>query len=63
MNQIESRVTEVENSCSFISHENDDRKRELDRAKAEVDRLRSECISMQCDTNTLKEKLLPWNQK
>ena len=49
-------MTEVEKSCSSISHENDDRKKELEKAKSEVYRLRSECINMQSDTNTLTEK-------
>ena len=36
VNTTEPTITEVEKSCSFISKENDDRKKELDRAKGEV---------------------------
>ena len=39
VNTIEPRVTEDEKSCSFISKDNDDRKKELDRAKGEIVKL------------------------
>ena len=40
VNHIEPRVTEVEKSCTFMSQENDDRKKELERAKTEVNMLK-----------------------
>ena len=56
VNAIEPRVTEVEKSCSFISSENDDRKKDLDRARTEISRLKTECNIMQTNANSLREK-------
>ena len=56
VNSIEPRVTEVEKSCSFISYENDNRKKEFESAKAEVLKLKTDCTNMQSDTNYLRER-------
>lgn len=51
VNSIKPWVSEIEKSCAFISGENDDRKKELERTKAEVDKLRKDCTNMQSNTN------------
>ena len=56
VNSIEPRVTEVEKSCSFISYENDIRKKEVEGASAEVHKLKSDCANMQADTNYLRAR-------
>ena len=56
MNSMEPRVSEVEKSCAFISGENDDRKKELERTKVEINKLRTECTNIQSNTNYLKAR-------
>ena len=56
VNYIEPRVTEVEKSCSFIGRENDDQKKELEKARSEMGRLRTEYTNMQSDANVLNVK-------
>lgn len=56
VNSIEPKVFDVEKSCSFISGENDDRKRELEKARAEINRLKSDNQTMKNDIESLKVK-------
>ena len=56
VNSIEPRVTELEKSCSFISYENDIRKKEFESAKTEVLKLKTDCTNMQSDANYLRER-------
>ena len=56
MNIIEPMVKEVEKSCSFISNENDNRKKELEQAKSEIVKLKFDCTNMKTDTDMLGQK-------
>lgn len=56
VNSMEPRVFEVEKACTFISDENDERRKELERTKAEVSKLRTDCTNMQTNTNYLRTR-------
>ena len=51
MKDIDKSVNEVEGACSFISRENDDRKKELQTAKSEISKLKEKCECMEKNTS------------
>ena len=40
-------MNDVEQSCKFISAENDDRKEELQKAQSEIKTLKANCLSLE----------------
>lgn len=48
---IDKSVNDVEGACSFISKENDDRKKELQTAKSEISKLKEKCEYMEKSTS------------
>ena len=56
VHSIEPKVTEVKQACLFISNENDNHKKEVQRARADVQKLKTDCTNMQNDANYLRSK-------
>ena len=53
---MDKRLGDVENSCSYNSAENDDRKRELTCAKAEIKTLKDKCQTLENNSKSFQEK-------
>ena len=53
---IDTRVITVEQSCSFMGSENDDRKNELKSAKTEVTSLKSRCETLESNNKSYMEQ-------
>ena len=53
---MDKRLDDVENSCSYNSAENDDRKRELTSAKAEIKTFKHKCQTLENNSKSFQEK-------
>ena len=53
---MENKVGDVEASCSFISAENDDRKKDLSKAKSEIASLKGKCENLEKNTQSYMDK-------
>ena len=52
---IDKRVETVERSCSFISSQHDDHKKELENTKKELKAMKSTCANLEQNTNSLQK--------
>ena len=60
---IDTRVITVEQSCSFMGSENDDRKNELKAAKTEVTSLKSRCETLESNNKATWNSARSWGQR
>ena len=52
------KANEVEDSCKFISCENDDRKKELEKTKTELKSLKSNCKTLEDKISKFENKVV-----
>lgn len=57
VNAIDIRVDGVEKSCTFMSDENDDRKKELEIARGEIKSLKTSCKTLEDQNAKLESKM------
>lgn len=53
---VKTRVTTVENTCLFMSGENDDRKNEMKSAKTEINTLKGKCSDLENSCKSYMER-------
>ena len=56
MADLDTRLTQNETSCDYISRINDENTKELKSTKEDLSKLQKSCNGLQTDTKTLRQK-------